>query len=271
MAVVGPPNSGKSYAWKSYSTGEDVFAICPSSKFLFVRHSSGDRPSPLDIALKGKGNSIAEIRQNVKLDSDHKVISGILKQQVDPADLKISGDYVQCSDVRYVASYKRFVSTYMQDKGIILTPDFTHYISYIVQSKAFRSRSAGGQAFARFWDMAADTLANVILSSDDIREDMLDITEYHVDYDESLGVFRFNVPFGKMLSEKFQPESYYDLVLYTKVLPHETEPDETKRFKFITVKRDAMDGRSMGLFADISVEGMIPNDMGLVIDRIKSL
>lgn len=117
--------------------------------------------------------------------------------------------------------------------------------------------------------MAADVLKNVILSSDELRSDILDITDYHLQYNKELELLEIFSPAGQMLTEKFKPETYYDMFLTTYIIPYETEKNEANRFKFITNQQGMYNGRSMNLFADISVNGMIPNDMGLVIPRVQ--
>ena len=127
----------------------------------------------------------------------------------------------------------------------------------------------GGQAFERFWNMAADTLNNVLHTSDEIREDILDFTEFHAEYNEPLDLFTIYTPAGKMLTEKFKPETYFDIMLHTHVVPFEEEEDDSKRYKFVVNKQGKYDGRSIGLFSDISHKGMMPNDMNLVIERLR--
>ncbi len=58
-------------------------------------------------------------------------------------------------------------------------------------------------------------------------------------------------------------------MLHSYVTPYEAEKDESKRFKYITIKRDGYEGRSIGLFNDVAQEGAIPNDMNLVIQRLR--
>lgn len=270
VGITGMPNSGKSFAWSKYDKGEEVFSICPSSKIIHVRDSDGKLPKELEIAIKGKGNGFEEIMKNTKLQSKHSVIRKVVTSNIPVEDVKVKGNLVHCSDVKYVQYYKLFVSKYMPNIKIILCPDFTHYISYVISSKTFMSMKAGGQAFQRFWDLAADVLNNVIHIADKLRPDILDFTEFHAEYNEDLDLFGIYTPAGKMLTEKFKPETYFDVMLHTKVLPYEQEPNDAKRFKFVVNKQGKYDGRSIGLFTDISKDGMIPNDMGIVIKKLRA-
>lgn len=268
LGITGLPNTGKSFSWKTYDKGEEVFAICPSSKLLHLRKSDGKLLEPVDVSVEGVGKNIQEIMDNKKLTNEGMVLASLANA---PANVKVSvtGDYVVCSDVQQLSNIKKFVDRFMFNKKIILTPDFTHYISYVIQTPAFINRKSGGEAFQRFWELAADTLRNTILSADSLKNIILDVTEFHSQYNEGLNQFEIYTPAGNMLVDKFKPESYFDLMMYSYVLPYEMEKDETKRFKFMTIKREGYEGRSMGLFMDIAKEGLIPNDMKLVIERVK--
>lgn len=268
IGVAGLPNSGKSFSWKYYKKGEEVFAILPSSKILHVRKSDGSLLSPLKLSTSQSPN-IDEIAKAMKLKNGHEVIRELNKKDSLEGRVEISGDYVLVSDVKYVKDYKLFVSRFMPSKKIILSPDFTHYISYIIQTPVFMSRKQGGEAFQRFWDLAADVLRNVILSSDELRDDILDFTEFHMILDKDLELLEVYTPAGNMLVEKFKPETYFDLFLPTYIVPYEQEKNEENRFKFVINQQGIYPGRSINLFSDIAVNGMIPNDMSIVIPRIR--
>ena len=95
------------------------------------------------------------------------------------------------------------------------------------------------------------------------------MTEYHAKYNAEDDLYEVFVPAGAMLTEKFKPESYYDIFLHTYVVPFEEEEDDSQRFKFVVSKVGRYDGRSMHLFADVSKDGMIPNDLELVLSRVR--
>lgn len=268
VGITGLPNTGKSFGWSTYK-GDDVFAICPSSKIIHVRKADNKLLSPVNVAVAGLGDSNTEIMQKKGFVTEGQLLAALSESPFTPAQVKVTGDYVICSEIKYVAGIKKFVDKYMPEKKIIVTTDFTHFINYIMHSSEFRNRKAGGEAFQRFWDMAADMLGNVIISSDSLKNVQLDFTEFHSEYNSDLGQFEIYTSGGKMLTEKFKPESYFDIMLYSYVVPYEVEKDETKRFKYITIKKDGYDGRGLGLFSDVNVDGAIPNDMSLVIERLR--
>lgn len=269
VGITGLPNTGKSFAWTFYKKGEEVLAICPSAKIIHVRDSEGNLPQPLEIAIEGKGSTSEEVIKALGARNLNEVVKRIVDHNAPKNKVSAKGNMVTCSDVNYVKYYKLFASEYMPHIKIVLCPDFTHYISYVISSKAFMSRKHGGEAFQRFWDLAADTLNNIIHASDEMRSDIIDITEFHAEYNEELDLFGIYTPAGKMLTEKFKPETYFDIMLHAKVLPFEEQPDDTKRFKFVINKQGKYDGRSIGLFNDIAERGMIPNDMSLIITRLR--
>ena len=106
------------------------------------------------------------------------------------------------------------------------------------------------------------------------REDLLVVSEFHIqippDADAEGELFyEVFVPAGKMLNNAFKPKSYFDIMLCTHVLPYDDELEDKDRFKFVVTRKAPFDGRAMGMFSDIAVKGMIPNDMGLVLNRVR--
>jgi hypothetical protein len=272
--LIGLPNTGKSFSWTFYEKGEEVYAICPSSKIVHIRDSSKKLIQPIQISIDGVGNNISElciklaqpnanslVRKLNGMYSGNKKVKGTSELEV-----KTTGNIIQCSDVKYVADWKLFISNFT-DAKVILTTDFTHYVSSIIGSKEFMARKSGGEAFSRFWDLAADMLNNILLSTDQLRHGLIDVTEFHAQYDKDLNLFKIFLPAGNMLNNSFLPESYFDVMLHSTVLPYEQEPDESKRFKFVVVQKEQYSGRSMNLFE--SKDGTIPNNMQLVINKLQ--
>lgn len=150
LGITGLPNTGKSFSWKDYR-GDDLFAIIPSAKILHARTSDGKLLSSQPLKLKssrGEYLTLEEIQQKTGK-SPYEIISSFLNSGKSVEEIGAKGHYVQCSDVNHVATYKLFISKYLPNIKLILNPDFTHYISYIIQSKAFQRRKSGGEAFAR--------------------------------------------------------------------------------------------------------------------------
>ena len=73
----------------------------------------------------------------------------------------------------------------------------------------------------------------------------------------------------KMLNNSFLPKSYFDIMLVSYVEPYSDDVKDEDRFKFIVTYKEPYDGRAMGLFNDIADKGMIPNDMSIVLERVR--
>ena len=78
-------------------------------------------------------------------------------------------------------------------------------------------------------------------------------------------MFEIFVPGGKMLKDKFLPDSYYDVMLYTHVLEDDGTIKQSDRYKFVTHRTDKYNARCLNLFE----ETYIPNDLQLVVDKVK--
>ena len=148
---------------------------------------------------------------------------------------------------------------------MLILPDFTHYISEVIANKNFILRKSGGEAFQRFWELAADALNNFITSIDELREDLLVVTEFHCEFNEANNMYEIFVPGGKMLKDKFLPDSYYDVMLYTHVLEDAEGIKQGDRYKFVTRRTDKYNARCLNLFE----EAYIPNDLQMVSDKVR--
>lgn len=230
IGIIGIPNSGKSYSRKSIKNGEEVFVLAPSHKSMHLTTSDG---KPIQKSITKDGNWV-------------------------------SGNWKLIKSLPALSANLKYISAKMPQIKTVIVPDFTHFISRIIADKGFISRKAGGEAFQRFWELAADTLNNFILSIDDLRDDLLVVTEYHAEYSEVEEIFKIFVPGGKMLEEKFKLDSYYDFMYYTHV--SRDDNGEVKGHHFVTRKWDKYNARSADLFEDV----LIPNDLQLVLDKTRA-
>lgn len=226
IGIVGSPNTGKSYSRKTIERGEDVFIIAPSQKATHVTTSDG---KPLKRVERNEDGSY------------------------------ISGNFTICSDLSILPNILQFVNELPQIKTLIL-PDFTHFVSAVLANRTFISRKAGGDSFQKFWELAGDALNSFIISLDNLRDDLLVVTEYHQVFDEHENKFKIFIPGGKMLEEKFKIDSYYDFMLYTHV--EQDEHGEVESYNFVTQRWQKYDARFSGLYKDI----LIPNDLSKVLN-----
>jgi len=260
IGIVGLTNTGKSYSRRTIKKGEECFVISPSQKALHMRDSKGEPLKPLNISTDSSKN-IDEICLKVGVNRNN--LAGKLVKSTNP--LTITGNYIVMKDVRMLEDWIRFVSVKMPHIKMLILPDFTHYISEVIAQKEFIQRKSGGEAFQRFWELAADALNNFITSIDELREDLLVVTEYHCEFNEATNMFEIFVPGGKMLKDKFLPDSYYDVMLYTHVLEDDGTIKQNDRYKFVTHRTDKYNARCLNLFE----ETYIPNDLQLVVDKVK--
>lgn len=262
IGIIGLTNTGKSFSRKTIKNGEECFILSPSHKALHIRDSKGESLKPLNISTETtKFNNLDEFA--VKLGTNKNGIASKLLKVSSP--IIITGNYVVMKDVRVLEDWIKFVATKMPHIKTLILPDFTHYISEVIAQKEFIQRKSGGEAFQRFWELAADALNNFITSIDDLREDLLVVTEYHCEYNEANNMFEIFVPGGKMLKDKFIPDSYYDVMLYTHVMDDDGNIKQEDRYKFVTHRTDKYNARCLNLFEDT----FIPNDLQMVIDKVR--
>jgi len=271
IAVIGLPNTGKSYSRQFIKNGENVFVISPSLKSTHMTDSSNQPVDEFNIKI-GAINKWEDIMKQLNVKTRASVVKAINKAGF-PSGVEhsITGNYAIVSDLHDIIPYMQFIVKYMPHIHTIFVGDFTHYITNEITGEVFRSRKSGGEAFAKYYDLAADALKNVIEAPDKLgKKNLVVVTEYHAKYDPEEDIYRIYVPAGNMLSEKIKPESYYDYILHTHVLDYDAEQDDTKRFKFVITKRGRYDGRMANLFQGDAKGGMIPNDMQLVLDKVRA-
>ena len=256
LGIIGEPNSGKSFSRTYLTKGEEVFIIAPSAKSTHTKDSSGNPLQRLNI-YNDKFPTIESLAVAGKT-----TIHGVVAKIDTIPGYKISGNYVRCR-LDSIQMYLKFVDKYMPHIKTIIIADFSHYISAVLSNRAFIQRKAGGEAFQRFWELAGDALENVILSIDELRDDLIVVTEYHSEYDEASDNWRIFVPGGKMLIQAFKLDSYYDYMLYTHVKLKES--GEVESYNFVTRRFGKYNARCAELFKDT----FIPNNLQIVLDKMR--
>jgi len=101
------------------------------------------------------------------------------------------------------------------------------------------------------------------LSIDNLREDLVIVTEYHSSYNEVADTWEIFVPGGKMLTQAFKLDSYYDFMFYTHV--SKKDNGEVEAYNFVTRKWDKYNARSAELFKDT----LIPNNLEIVLKEVR--
>jgi hypothetical protein len=265
LGIMGPPNSGKSYSRKFLKNPEEVFLLSSSIKALYLNNKDGKPLPRLNVASPNAKN-FKEIMEGKKKENPAIRTIQVVKSMINaPKDaLTFTGNWTVVQEMADLQAYMKLIDKQMPHIKMIIIPDFTHYINKVIASDEFRNTS-GGKAFERFYSLAADALNSFILTVDSLRDDIIVVTEYHAEYDDNLEYFKIFVPSGKMLSEKLQPESYYDIMLCTKVDLTEDGKTTPESYKFIVNRVGPYNARSMGLFE----EDIIPNNLQTVVDKVR--
>ena len=258
IGIIGEPNTGKSYSRKFIDRGEDVFILAPSAKSRHITTSENIPIKRLNVSTP-ISPTLEDMATKLGKTSIHDVIPLLASK----TDLTITGNYIVCK-LEHVFNYLQFIDKKMPNIKTVIIPDFTHFISAILADKKFISRKAGGEAFQRFWELAGDALEGIILSIDDLREDLLVVTEYHSEYNEVSDTWEIFVPGGKMLRQAFKLDSYYDFMFYTHVVKKDN--GEVESYNFVTRKWDKYNARSSELFKDT----LIPNNLEVVISEVRT-
>jgi hypothetical protein len=265
IGIVGFENTGKSYSRKFIPDGENVMILAPSLKSTWLRTSDNKPCQSLEPSGKNFKN-FEEARKFLKVGTNTHVIKNFL-DNVQPGGLKrsnLNGNIAIVKDIVYLPLWLKFVDIHMPWIHTVILPDFTHFISEIISKKAFIDRKQGGDAFQKFWELAADALQSFILSTDSLRKDLMVVTEYHADFNENLGSTGIFSSGGKMLNEKFKPASYYDVMLYTHTIHNEL--GEVERYCFVTKPTKMYpQARCLDLFKDTYID----NDLNEVLKRVR--
>lgn len=266
IGIAGVPNSGKSYSRRTIPDGENVIILAPSLKATHLKDSKKVPLKPFDVKTT-KFKNMGEYMEALKVTSSTTVID-YMNKHLAPGTLKpenITGNIQVLNQLDSLPIWLRFVSEHLPWVHTVIMPDFTHFISKVISTDAFINRKAGGEAYQRFWELAAEALKNFIISIDNYRDDLLVVTEYHAEYDEYLPGYDIFTPAGKMLKEKFLVPSYYDVLLFTDVeMPEDENKEANYRFVTRPTKRYPF-ARSMNLFKST----YISNDLHVVLDTVR--
>ena len=265
IGIAGVPNSGKSFSRSYIKNPEEMFVIMPSQKALHFK-INGKHPPKLNFS-KGSAKTTQELLNNFGLVHTGELMSQIIEAENlgKNINVAVTGNYVLLEDINYLETFLFFISRMMPHIKLIVLPDFTHWLSAIIGSRTFILRKEGGEAYQRYLDLASSVLNNFFTSIDKLRDDLLVVTEFHSEYDPYDEEHVIFVNGGKMVKEKFKPDSYYDMLLYTHYVDDEKLPYED-RFKFVTRRYGKYNGRSLpGIFE----ETLIPNNLQIVVDKMK--
>lgn len=257
LGIVGISNSGKSFSRTFIDKGEEVFIIAPSAKSRHITDSEGKPIKRLNVKTD-KVATLEEAKDILKSPSIHEASKVLIS--ADKGEWV--GNYIVCK-LAHLEMYLGLVNDKMPHIKTIILPDITHFVSSVLAEEAFIKRKTGGEAYQRFWELAGSVLRGVIMAIDDLREDLVVVTEYHCDYNEVADTWEIFMPGGKMIMDKFKLDSYYDFMLYSHV--QQDEHGEVQDYKFVTRKWEKYNARSAEIFKDL----LIPNNLQIVLDKLR--
>lgn len=160
-----------------------------------------------------------------------------------------------------VPSYLKEINDKKPEIKYILVDDFSHYFNTRVMDKTFIARKIGNDAFAKWNELAADTLPIITGNSESFRDDLFIAFNAHTELNDD-GVISLRTP-GKLLEKSINIVSYFTYVLQTVV----TKTDKGIDYKFQTNFDGIREAKTpKGCFKDL----YIPNDMKLVFDTIEA-
>ncbi len=142
----------------------------------------------------------------------------------------------------------------------IFLEDFTHHFNKRVMDKGFISKKVGGEAFAKWNELASDIMNNIITTAEGMRDDVYVIVAAHTQINEN-GMEVLKTP-GKLLDQSIDIPSYFTYIFHTNVI---MKDGNNREYRFLTNSDGVHQAKtSKGCFKEL----YIPNDMKLVIDTI---
>lgn len=177
-------------------------------------------------------------------------------------------------DVNYTVGTNRFVTDELDDlfnlfkdvsdnaphiKTIVLE-DFTHFFSARIFSPEFMARTNGGEAFQRWNDFGGSVFQALFAKAQELRNDLFILVLHHTEFKED-GTLGFKSP-GKLLDNTIDVPSYFTYVFQGLVQSSDAGPKY-----LVQTNRDAVRQAKTpyGIFGEM----LVPNDMKVIIDRIR--
>lgn len=177
------------------------------------------------------------------------------------------GNFVVTKRIQNVAPMIKFISDNREDIKFIVLEDITHYFNQYTLNPEFRAKAKSKENWSRWEDFGADIFNSIFAILDDIRPDLTIIYHFHPEthYVDGVEKFKIKTP-GNLLERSVDIPSYFDVLLYTKVLPYDKDEPDKERYLFVTNDDGFHPAKTpMGMFNDM----YILNDTNAVINQIK--
>jgi deoxyadenosine/deoxycytidine kinase len=142
----------------------------------------------------------------------------------------------------------------------VLIEDITHFWNAITTDAKFIAKKSGGEAFAKWNELAGQIFSNIFLASQKMRDGMFVIINAHTEGKES-GRVELLTP-GKILEQQIKIPSYVTYVFHSLVIPENGKPT----YKFLTNDDGVHESKTpRNCFKELYID----NDMKSIITRIK--
>lgn len=163
-------------------------------------------------------------------------------------------------DLMTIAPLLKAINEKAEHVKYIFLEDFTHHFNKRVMDRSFIAKKVGGEAFAKWNELASDIMNNIITTAENMREDIFIVVAAHTQIEEN-GTEVLKTP-GKLLNQSIDIPSYFTYIFHTNV---SMKDGNNREYRFLTNSNGVHEAKSpKGCFKDL----YIPNDMKLVIDTI---
>ncbi len=187
--------------------------------------------------------------------SKHMPCEGAATKYVVGKNLIITNKIVE------IPALLKFINDSKPEVKYVLIDDFTHYFNARLMDKGFIARKLGNDAFAKWNELAADTLPVITGNVESFRDDLYIGINAHVSMNDD-GVVSLQTP-GKLLENSINIASYFTYIFHTDV---SKGADNKINYQFLTNFDGTREAKTpKGAFKSL----YIPNDYKAVFDTIK--
>lgn len=180
------------------------------------------------------------------------------------------GNLAKITDIRNLPGAFSLINSKRPDIKYLVVEDITHYFNAYTMSPGFRSLSSDSKkSWSRWGDFGADVFNALFHGIAGLRDDLTVINHFHTEsvitaHGEAV---KIKSP-GNLLEKEVDIPSYFDVMLYTDVVPVNKQNPQpaSERYRYVTNNDGYYPAKSpLGMFDEI----YIPNDMALVIKAVR--
>lgn len=182
-----------------------------------------------------------------------------------------AGNFAKITDIRNLPGAFNLVNSARPEIKFLVVEDITHYFNAYTLNAGFRALSGDSKkAWSRWGDFGADVFNALFGAIASLRNDLVVINHFHTEpviNAHGEGV-KIKSP-GNLLEKEVDIPSYFDVMLYTDVIPVDKQnPQKPEdRYRYVTNNDGFYPAKSpLGMFNEI----YIPNDMATVVKAIQA-